>query len=142
MMSHTFGRILFVVVLLTSSISGQTDLPRRVHNAIAAVPCAIVGVSIGDQANKATWRVSPASLQACAQPTIDAFDPNDPAHVTADLDAQVKTALDSERLSSAIVWTILKQMYPTDTDAQTRTKFGVARTRIIQAFKDRPWAAP
>lgn len=117
-------------------------LAARLHKAIVAAPCAIDIVSIGDQNNKATWRVSPANLQACAQPTIDAFNPNDPAYEQAELDAQVKAALDNERLSSAIVWTILKQMFPGDTDAQTRTKFGVARTRIIDAYKARPWIAP
>lgn len=55
------------------------------------------------------------------------------------LDQQVKTSLDAERLSSAIVWVILKQMYPADTDAQTKTKYGVARTRIIDAYKLQPW---
>ena len=111
----------------------------RLSRALVAAGVQIVGVSIGDLANKATWKVQPANLQGAAQPTIDAFDPNDPAHEQADLDSQVKAALDNERLSAAIVWTILKQMYPADTDAQTKTKFGVARTRIIASYKATPW---
>ena len=78
---------------------------------------------------------SPTKKRAATASEIQAYD-------QADLDRQVTTALDTARLTSAVVWTILKQMYPTDTDAQTRTKFGVARTRIIDAFKLRPWIAP
>ena len=85
------------------------------------------------------YQVYPEDLQATAQPIIDAFDPDDPVHEQAELAATVTVALDTERLTSAVVWTILKQMYPADTDAQTKTKYGVARTRIIQAYKDRPW---
>jgi hypothetical protein len=130
-----------VVLALAPATDAQTisPTPRRLHEAIVAAGVAIEGVSLGDLSNKATWKVSPPSLQSAAQPTIDAFDPNDPAIAAGELDAQVKRALDDERLSAAIVWTILKQMYPSDTDAQTKTKFGVARTRIIDAYKLRPW---
>lgn len=116
-----------------------TDLVERLLRTLKATNPAIVDVSIGVLADRTTWKVNPASEQAQAQPAIDAFNPNDPAHATADLDAQVKAALDNERLSSAIVWVILKQMYPADTDAQTKTKFGVARTRIIDSYKSTPW---
>lgn len=57
---------------------------RWLDRALKNAGVSITGVSIGDSANKATWKVSPANLQAAAQPTIDAFDPNDPAHVQAD----------------------------------------------------------
>lgn len=117
----------------------RPSLAMLVQAAIQAAGIPVVTISIGDEANKSTWRVHPSHLQAAAQPTIDAFNPDDPAHVTAALDAQVKTALDTERLSSAIVWVILKQMYPADTDAQTKTKYGVARTRIVDAYKLQPW---
>lgn len=49
-------------------------IAQRVHEAIVSGGTAIVGISIGDPANKATWLVSPANLQNAAQPTIDAFD--------------------------------------------------------------------
>ena len=111
----------------------------RLKAAIQAAGVAITDVSIGDLRNRATWTVEPASLQAAAQATINAFDPTDPALDVADQDAAVKAALDAERLSSAIVWTILKQLYPGDTDAQTKTKYGVARQRIIDGYKAQPW---
>ena len=128
-----------VLLLLCVSVSAQTNVAARVDRALRAAGLAIVGVSIGDPSDKATWKVQPQNLQSAAQPTIDAFNANDPAHEQAELDAQVTAALDNERLSSAIVWTILKQMYPADTDAQTRTKFGVARTRIIAVYKAQSW---
>lgn len=63
-------------------------LNARVHLAIA-VTVPIVGVSIGDPADKATWRVSPPELQAQAQPIIDAFNANDPDFAAEDADASV-----------------------------------------------------
>ena len=61
------------------------NLAARLHTAIKAEDIPIVGVSIGDAANKATWKVSPQNLQAAAQPTIDAFDVNDPTHAAIEL---------------------------------------------------------
>lgn len=60
----------------------------RLDAALKAAGVPILGVSIGDEANRATWRVSPASLQAQAQPTIDAFDPNAQSVIDADVAAQ------------------------------------------------------
>ena len=65
-----------------------SNLAGSLDRAIRAAGVAILGVSVGDPANKATWKVQPPSLQAQAQPTIDAFDPIDPATVTADVTAQ------------------------------------------------------
>ena len=117
----------------------QDRTAERLTAALKAAGVDVVSVSIGDTAVRATWTVQPSTLQGAAQPTIDAFDVNDPAHATAELNALVTSALDTERLTSAVVWTILKQMYPMDTDAQTKTKYGVARTRIIDAFRVQPW---
>ena len=128
-----------LVLGLALSAQAQTNVAGWVANAIRAAGVPIVGVSIGDATDRTTWKVQPSSLQSAAQPTIDSFDPDDPAYEQAELDAAVTHALDGERLSSAIVWVILKQMFPADTDAQTRTKFGVARTRIIDAYKSQSW---
>ena len=118
------------------------NIAAQLDQAIKAAGVPIVGVSLGRLEDKPTWRVHPPELQAQAQPIIDAFDPDDPAHEQAELEAQATDALDRERLTSAVVWTILKQMYPGDTDVQTRTKFATARSRIITAFQARPWIAP
>ena len=114
-------------------------IAQRLDRALRAAGLTVVSVSIGRRDDRATWRVQPSSLQAQAQPIIDAFDPDDPAHAAAELDAEVTSDLDSKRLTSAVVWTMLKQMFPADTDAQTKTKFEVARTRIINAYKSQIW---
>lgn len=118
----------------------MADLAGRLDRAIRAAGVVIIGVSIGSEADRRTWKVQPSNQQTAAQPTIDAFNPTDPALDTADLDAQVTAALDTERLTSAVVWVILRQMFPADTVAQTRTKYTTAaRPQIIAAFRDRPW---
>ena len=137
--------VLGIVLSTGISLYAQDPLAARLDRAIRAAGAAarpswtIQGVSIGDPANKATWKVRPPTRQQAAQPTIDAFDPADPAHARAELDAQAVSALDAERLTSAVIWTILKQMFPSDTDAQTKTKYGAVRTRIIGAYTARPW---
>lgn len=117
----------------------MTTLAARLDRAIRAAGVAITGVSILDEGNKATWTVRPANLQSAAQATIDAFNVNDPAHDSAELNMAAIGLLDTERIFSAIVWVMLKHLFPSDTDAQTRTKYGIARTNVIAAFKTRPW---
>lgn len=113
----------------------MANTATRLDTALRAAGVAIDGVSIGDPANRATWKVQPANLQAQAQPTIDGFNPSDPALDVAEQDAQVKAALDNERLFSAIVWTVI------DTFAAPATvaKYQAARTKIIANFKAQPW---
>ena len=127
-----------VLLLAVPSIGvAQGELADRLYRAIRAAGVSIVGVSIGDPANKGTWRVQPSSLQGAAQPTIDAFDPNDPAHLAAELDAEVLTALDAQRLISAVVWAVID----TYSNPATRAKYLAARTKIVNAFKAEPWKA-
>lgn len=66
------------------------NIATRLDGALKAAGVPISGVSIGDPNVKATWLVRPASLQAQAQPIIDAFDPNDPAVIAAELTAQAQ----------------------------------------------------
>jgi hypothetical protein len=54
------------------------DLAARLDRAIKAAGVAIVGVTIGDPANKATWTVQPPNLQGAAQSIIDALSITDP----------------------------------------------------------------
>jgi hypothetical protein len=65
----------------------MADVAGRLDRALRAAGVAIVGVSIGDPATKATWKVQPPTLQAQAQPTIDAFDPNAQSVIDAELTA-------------------------------------------------------
>lgn len=61
----------------------------RLTRALTTAGVLVEGVSIGDPANRATWKVQPANLQAAAQPIIDAFNPADPALETAEKDAEI-----------------------------------------------------
>lgn len=122
-----------------AAAQAQVPVAARLTRAIRLVCPAIVSVRIGDRLDRVTWRVLPDDQQSCAQPIIDAFDQDDPAHEQAELAAEVTAALDTERLTSAIVWTILKQMFPADTDAQTKTKYLAARTKMIDAYKSQAW---
>ena len=90
----------------------------------------IVGVSIGDAADKRTWRVSPSSLQAACQPIIDAFDPDDPAHAVAELDS---TARDIPRHVRALVLYYLRDKLGRNPSAAERQ---AAIEALVQAYKD------
>jgi hypothetical protein len=52
----------------------DVDIAGTLYRQIHAAGIAIIGLSIGDPADKATWTVQPSALQASAQPVIDAFD--------------------------------------------------------------------
>lgn len=111
------------------------SLASQLDRAVKAAGVTIEGVSIGDPATKATWRVTPVHLQGAAQATIDAFNPADPAHEQADLDAAITSTLDTERVISAVVWAMIDQLVPPATPA----KYQAARTKIIAAYKATPW---
>ena len=133
--------IVFLTLLGSASLaSAQTPLAARLDAAIKAAGVPITGVSIGDQATKATWRVDPSTLQAAAQRTIDTFDATNPAFEQAELTAAITAMLDTERLQSAVVWALLRTLFPTDTLAQTKTKYlNIARPQIINAYTAQPW---
>lgn len=127
------GIALAVWLLLIGVASGQTV--SRLDRAIRAVCPAVVGVS----PRGSTWVVFPATQQACAQPVIDAFNPTDPAHGQAELTAAVVAALDQDRLTSAVLWEVLRQVFPADTDAQRKTRYRAIRQLVIDAYKAQPW---
>ena len=131
--------LIIACALLAYPHAQTNNIASRLERAIRAAGVPVISVSIGDTSMKATWHVQPASLEAQARPIINAFDPTDPALDQQDLKDQATAFLDDERLTSAVVWTILKQMYPMDTDAQTKTKYGVARQRVIDAYRLSPW---
>ena len=116
----------------------STNLAARLSTALTAAGVPIVSLSIGEYAVKATWQVQPSSLQAQAQPIIDAFDPDDPAHETADLQQAASLEVD-RRFMAAYTWVLLKRQFPTDTDAQTKTKLKAMRDAVVAAFVGQPW---
>ncbi len=68
-------------------------IATRLDTVLRAAGLPIVGVSIGEPAMRTTWTVQPESLQKQAQPIIDAFDPDDPAHAIAEAQYQTAQAL-------------------------------------------------
>ena len=100
----------------------------------------VVSVYLDQPDDQSTWRIQYADTATEAQRTtgeaiLATFNPNDPAHVQADLDEQVKRTLDTERLISAVVWTVID----TYSAPATVTKYQAARTKIIAAYKAQPW---
>jgi hypothetical protein len=94
------------------------DIASRLKAAVQA-SAAITDVSIGDANDRSTWRVHPASLQAQAQPTIDAYVEPTPAQL-ADEDAERETG-DKKVLAVALaLWECIPA--PTMTKAQLRAR--------------------
>jgi len=100
----------------------MTDIAGRLDRALRSAGIAITGVTVPDAANRATWRVQPSNLQAAAQPTIDSFNPDDPAHVTAEKHAEIDGA---KMLRAALIAT-----YELKTNVWTQAEF-LARVKAI-----------
>jgi hypothetical protein len=127
--------VLGLVALSTLTGQTQANLAARLDAAIRAACGPIDGVSVGDSATPGTWIVHPRSRQACAQPVIDSFNASDPAHETAELTAQATAALDTDRLTSAVVWAVIETLNP----PATRAKYLAMRGRILSAYVAQPW---
>ena len=106
-------------------------LAARVDAAVRGVAPGLVSVSIGDPADRTSWKVHPAALQAAVQATINAFNPTDPALDDADLDAEAAGILDADRILSALWWVL--------SPAPTKAKYQAARAQWIAAYRARPW---
>lgn len=65
----------------------MTNTAIRVLKAVQAAGVPVISVTIGDDAIRATWKVQPVNLQSAAQATIDAFDPEAPTVVDAEVSA-------------------------------------------------------
>src|SRR3990167_10766616 len=116
----------------------MTNIAAALDRAIRAAGVTITGVSLGRLEDKATGRVAPADLQSAAQATIDTFDPNVPAHDITEQDAAAREGF-GQRLLSAFAYVLLRRLFPTDTVAQTKAKFGIMRDDVVAAYKARPW---
>lgn len=110
-------------------------LAQHLERAIKAAGIPIIGVTIGDPNASGTWTVRPSSLQATAQPIIDAFNPASPTHEDADHDAAIQQEFDTGRALSAIVWAVID----TYSAPATKAKYNAARAKIVTAYKTRPW---
>ena len=119
-----------------------TSVAARLTRLLARNGVPMTGVSVGDETNKQTWRVdflpeATPEQQAQAASLLDAYDPVavDTVFENEQLDAEVLSEMDGKRLASAIVWAVID----TYSAPATRTKYLAARTKILNAYKTRPW---
>lgn len=95
------------------------DLARRLDQHLRDAGLAIDGVSIGDPAERSTWRVHPASLQADAQPLIESYTPPTPADV---LNEEAARDIDERKLRAVVLALYECIPVPTMTKAQLRAR--------------------
>ena len=110
----------------------MNTLAARLQAAIQTAGVPITSVSIGVDADKTTWRVHPASLQAEAQLVIDAFDPNDPALVAAERDALIASEAGREIVKALLLFYLRDKLGRNPTGAER----DAARTAFLQAYRD------
>lgn len=97
----------------------RKPLTAYIDEAIRAAGVPIDSISIGDYTNRATWTVRPVSLQAQAQPIIDAYAHPTPAQLL-DEDAERET---SEKKLLAVALALYECIpAPTLTKAQLRSR--------------------
>lgn len=93
-------------------------LAERVEQAIKSAGVNISTVTIGDAANKATWRVTPSSLQQQAQPVIDGY--GDPTPTTL-LSEEAQAMISEKRIRAVTeaLWEAIPAYAGKPTKAQT-----------------------
>lgn len=101
------------------------SLAARLDTAIRAAGVPITGVSVGDEADRSTWRVTPPSKQAEAQPIINGFVIPD-AVALLDEEATVELSRKAVRAIAEALYECIPA--PTMTKAQMRA-------RAIQIYK-------
>lgn len=95
------------------------SLPARLERLIKGAGVAVSGVSVGTDSDRATWRVEPESLQAAAQPVIDAFQPMTAAQ-EADEQAQMDVDARALKAVAMALWECIPA--PLLTRAQMRAR--------------------
>ena len=93
----------------------------RLDQAIRAAGVAIDGVSIGSEADRSTWRVSPDSLQTAAQPIIDAYVEPTAAQL-ADEDAERETGEKKLLAVALALWECIPAPLMTKVQLRSRAK--------------------
>lgn len=129
---------MLVVILLWPLAAGaqSPNLNEHVEAYLKSKGIAVVGVSLGDYANKATWKVNPPTMQAAAQPHIDAFNANDPALLAADADATTDRLIDA--LADDLLTAILENFstIAAEADAGTlKNNIGTWKQRLRNRVK-------
>lgn len=97
----------------------MANVASRLDQAIKSAGVPILGVSIGLEDDKSTWRVNPPSLQGAAQPVIDAFtEPT--AQQLADEQAVQDTTRKELKAVALALWECIPN--PTMTKAQLQAR--------------------
>ena len=91
----------------------------RLKNALHAALVMVKDVDLPDDADRSMWRVHPASLQAQAQPIIDAYADPTPEQL-ADEDAERETTNKRVMAVALALWECIPA--PTMTKAQLRSR--------------------
>lgn len=132
-------RGLFVIVALcwlgALTLTAQAPSPpvaARLDAALKAAGLPILGVSIGDPANRSTWIVHPPDLQASAQPIIDAFDPDDASLIAAELDIEAQQTALPRPMRAWMLFYLRDKLGRNPTLAERQA----ARDAFIAAYKD------
>lgn len=94
-------------------------LANRLKQQLNAASVSVTDVSIGRSADKSTWLVEPSSLQAEAQPIIDAYVDPTPAQLS-DEDAERETTNKRIMAVALALWECIPA--PTMTKAQLRSR--------------------
>lgn len=108
----------------------QSRLAARLDAVIRLAGIPIIGVSIGNEADKTTWTVHPPILQAAAQPIINAFDPAAPAHIAAELDRDARAI--PRHVRAQLLYCLRDKLQRTP----TRAEHQAAIDALVQAYKD------
>ena len=100
-------------------------LALLLQRAIRAAGIPVVSVSIGDDQDRATWRVHPAELQGAAQPVINAFVRPTPAQ----LDDERAEAVMGDKALQAVALALWECI-----PAPTMTRVQLKR-RVVEIYK-------
>ena len=92
---------------------------ERVKQAILSAGVPIEDISIGSDSDRSTWRVRPTSLQAQAQPVIDAYVPPTP-NTLLDEFAEQRIAEKALMATAQALWECIPA--PTMTKAQLKAR--------------------
>ena len=95
------------------------NLNGRIDAEIKSAGIPIVGIAIGNEENRSTWLVQPASLQAQAQPIIDAYADPTPEQLQ-DEDAEREIGNKKVMAVALALWECIPA--PTMTKSQLRSR--------------------
>lgn len=100
----------------------MTTIAQRLKAQIIAAGVPVVDVEIGNEFDRLTWKVQPASLQAAAQPIIDGY-ANPTPNTLIEEDAEARL-MNDKRFKAVIdaVWEAIPNPVTTKQETRQRAK--------------------